>query len=77
MSYEASLLEWHQRKLVEASTLKRGDMGRWKRDSRRFVVVGTDGFKIIGRYLDNGEKFHTHGMQPIVKIKICWWMGVE
>ena len=63
--------------MVDASTLKVGDMGRWERDSRRFVVFSNDGFKIICRYLDNDEVFHTFGFQSLLKIEICWWMGAD
>ena len=66
--------------LIEASTLQVGDTGRWAtrgHSCRRFVVLSNDGFKINCRYLDNGEIFHTHGLQPLLKIEICWWMGVE
>lgn len=50
--------------------LKVGDVCQWEDDDRRFVVYAkSDGdFKVHGRYLDNGETFHTHGFQPILKI---------
>lgn len=57
-------------RMIEAGSLDVGDVCRWDNESRRFVVYAkSDGdFKIHGQYLDNGEKFHTHGFQSILKI---------
>lgn len=61
--------------MIDASHFKVGDVCRWERSSRRFVVFYNDGFKIECRYLDTGEMFHTEGFQSIFKIEIDWWMG--
>ncbi len=57
--------------MIDAGTdLNMGDVCEWANERRRFVVYAKsdNDFVVHGRYLDNGEKFHTHGFQDILKI---------
>ena len=56
--------------MIDASTLKVGDIGCWEGNARCFVVCSNDGFQINCRYLDNDEVFYTHGLQPLMKIEM-------
>ena len=61
---------------IDAHILEVGDVCRWARSARRFVVTRKNMDHVYGQYLDTGETFHTHGFQNILKIQIDWWMGV-
>ncbi len=61
--------------MINVHSLKVGDVCKWEGDGRRFVVTSQSDY-MHGRYLDDGSTFHTDWEQSIVKLSVCWWMGM-
>lgn len=61
--------------MIDSHELQVGDLARWERDSRRFVVERVSMDYIHCRYLDTGETFHTGGSRGarMWEIDLDWW----